>query len=121
MNGFIVMLSVVILATAGQILMKKGMSKFKSLDLKKTLSQFFKIVFQPLVLVGIIVSVVAAAFMLLALSSLNVSYAYPLVSGTYVLTALFALIFLKEKISALRWGGILLIVLGSILIIFASL
>lgn len=46
------------------------------------------------------------------LSLADVSWALPLRSGQYLLVALMALLFLKEKISKKRWIGIALVTIG---------
>lgn len=49
---------------------------------------------------------------MIVLSQLELSMAVPLTSLNYLLLPLLALIFLGEKISALRWLGVLLIIGG---------
>lgn len=58
----------------------------------------------------------ATVLWLLALSGLNISYAFPLLSASYILVALLARLFLKENVSAMRWVSISVICLGVILI-----
>jgi drug/metabolite transporter (DMT)-like permease len=50
------------------------------------------------------------------MSSLEVSYMYPLLSLGYVVTAALAFIFIGENITLLRWAGIVLILSGCFLI-----
>lgn len=58
----------------------------------------------------------AFIFWLGALSTLEVSFMYPMLSLAYLLTAVMAFIFLGENIALIRWAGIALIVVGCFLI-----
>ncbi|MBN9662351.1 MAG: EamA family transporter [Acidobacteria bacterium] len=58
----------------------------------------------------------ATGLWLLALSGLNISYAFPMLSASYVLVAVLARIFLKEAVSMRRWIAIGVICCGVILI-----
>jgi len=59
---------------------------------------------------------VATVLWLLAVSQINISYAFPLLSAGYVLVAILSRIFLGEKVSWKRWAAIVLICLGVVLI-----
>ena len=50
------------------------------------------------------------------LAKFDLSYARPFVSVGYVITALLSIVFLQEKITAIRWIGIILITIGSVLL-----
>ena len=58
----------------------------------------------------------ATGLWLLALSGLNISYAFPMLSVSYVLVAVLARVFLKEAVSMRRWIAIGVICCGVILI-----
>ena len=58
----------------------------------------------------------ATSLWLVALSKLNISYAFPLLSAGYVLVAVLARVFLKEPVSGRRWSGIAVICAGIIVI-----
>lgn len=110
----------IIFGAFGQISMKNGMSQIEKID---GASQFTNIhtvsnIFSNLyVVAGLLLYMISAFLWLGALSSLNVSYIYPLLSLGYVITAVFATIFLHEYISLTRWGGIFTIVIGCFLIL----
>jgi drug/metabolite transporter (DMT)-like permease len=58
----------------------------------------------------------ATALWLLALSGLSISYAFPLLSASYLLVAVLARVILRETVSFNRWLSISIICLGVILI-----
>lgn len=60
--------------------------------------------------------VAATALWLLALSKLDISYAFPLLSTSFILVAILSRLILGEYISTRRWVAILVICLGVILI-----
>jgi drug/metabolite transporter (DMT)-like permease len=60
--------------------------------------------------------VVATALWLIALAKLDISYAFPLLSTSFVFVAILSRVFLKEVISWRRWLSILVISIGVILI-----
>jgi drug/metabolite transporter (DMT)-like permease len=60
--------------------------------------------------------VAATGLWLLALSKLDISYAYPLLSSSFVFVAIMSRIFLNEAISWRRWLAILVICVGVVLI-----
>ena len=103
----------------GQIAMKSGMSQVGEIGGLAQLfnpNTLFHIVTNPRVIAGVFLYGVAAILWLGALSTLDVSYMYPLMSLAYVIVALVAFIFLKENITFLRWAGILLVVGGCFLV-----
>lgn len=110
-------------AAAGQIAMKSGMTQVGQIGGVRELFNFgtlFHIFTNPRVLMGIFFYGVSAILWLAALSTLNVSFAYPLMSLAYVITAIVAFIFLKENITLLHWVGIFLVVGGCFLIFRTS-
>jgi drug/metabolite transporter (DMT)-like permease len=60
--------------------------------------------------------IAATALWLLALSKLDISYAFPLLSTGFVFVAILSRVFLKEAISWRRWVSILIICIGVVLI-----
>ena len=115
----LVMVSIV-LAAFGQIAMKSGMSQIEEIkDFRElfNLNTFFDIFTNFYVLSGLLLYVVSLILWLGALSTLDVSYMYPLISLGYVITAILAFIFLKEDITLFRWVGIALVVIGCFMIV----
>ena len=110
----------IVFGSVGQILMKQGMNeigKLGSLGELLSPSTLARIFLNPYVLAGVLFYAVSLIFWLGALSQLEVSFMYPLLSVGYILTAIFAFAFLGENITLARWSGIALVVLGSYLII----
>jgi len=68
------------------------------------------------VLLGVLLETIFFVFLLVLLRGNDVSLIWPLTSLGFVLTALSARFILHEEVSALRWFGVILIVLGAALV-----
>jgi drug/metabolite transporter (DMT)-like permease len=109
----------IIFGAFGQILMKTGMSQIdeiKSIEGFINLNTIFCLLTNVYVLSGLLLYALSAFLWLGALSSLDVSYMYPLLSLAYVITAILAFVVLKENITLLRWLGIAFVVIGCFMI-----
>ncbi len=110
----------VVLGTAiGQIVMKSGMSQVGAINSAGQLFNFptlFHIFTNPRVLLGVLLYVISLVLWLGALSTMNVSQVYPLMSLSYVITAVFAFVFLKEGMTIFNWVGIFMVLGGCFLI-----
>jgi drug/metabolite transporter (DMT)-like permease len=73
-------------------------------------------IFSPYVLLGITLLILWLLSRMALLSWADLSYVLPVTSCGYVASALIGRFFLGEQISAVRWGGTLLIVAGTVLV-----
>ena len=116
----LVLVFICILAGAtGQLTMKSGMSQVGAIGSLGQLlnpATLVRIFTNPLVLTGVFCYAVSLVLWLGALSTLNVSFMYPLLSLSYMITAAFAFVFLKESLSLFHWMGIAMVVGGVFLI-----
>lgn len=98
----------------GQLLIKRGIVGFGKVELQ--LSNVIRTAFQvftvPMVSLGIIVYFVSAFFWITALSKVELSYAYPLLSIGYVLVLFFSHFLFRESLNLHRLIGTALIVAG---------
>ncbi len=119
MFALILVLICIVLGASGQILMKIGVGKMGTISHWAKLWQWefvVHIVTNLYILLGLALYAASAFLWLAALSTLNVSFAYPLLSLAYVLVAIFSYFILQETITIVRWAGIILVVIGSFLI-----
>jgi drug/metabolite transporter (DMT)-like permease len=102
----------------GQILLKKGMSLLGPLTLStgSILPIVVKMVTNPYVVIGLGVYGLSTLFWLTALSRVNLSFAYPFASLSYVLMLIASWQLFSEAITPLRLVGSGVIILGVILI-----
>jgi drug/metabolite transporter (DMT)-like permease len=102
----------------GQILLKKGMGSMGPLTL--SLAQLGDVLWRigtnPYVLAGLAIYVTGTVFWLVALSRVDLSYAYPFASLSYVLMLAAAWFLFRENISLMRLDGTAVVCLGVLLI-----
>ncbi len=102
----------------GQILLKKGMSNMGSITL--SLDQLFNVLWRmatnPYVFIGLAIYVTGTVFWLAALSRVDLSFAYPFASLSYVIMLIASWLIFKENITLLRLVGTAMIGLGVLLI-----
>jgi multidrug transporter EmrE-like cation transporter len=109
----------IFMGASGQICWKYGMSNMDRINDVNSLLQpetIQNILTNKYILLGLVLYACTFFLWLSAMSTLDVSFMYPMLSLAYILTALLAFYFLGEQISTLRWSGIILVVLGCILI-----
>lgn len=104
----------VLLNASAQLALKQGMRQIGYFDfgLQNFGRIFFAVAASPYILAGLLCYVVSVTVWLLVLSRVEVSYAYPLLSIGYIVTAFAGLLFFNEGIGATRWAGIAVICVG---------
>lgn len=108
----------VFLGAAGQILLKIGADAIGRFELAAAnlVTIGLKMVSQPQILGGIACYAASLVLWILALSRVQVSIAYPMVSLGYVVTATAAWLLLGEQVNGMRWAGIAIIMAGVFLV-----
>ncbi|MFH1637752.1 MAG: EamA family transporter [Candidatus Woesearchaeota archaeon] len=104
-----------ILGTAGQLMIKKG-AGFSELKMSGIITKIKSLILNYYVVLGILITVVSAGVWIVMLNRVELSYAYPMVSLTYIFIAIFSKIFFKENVSKMRWLSIAIITAGVILV-----
>jgi drug/metabolite transporter (DMT)-like permease len=116
MSPKVLILVSVVLSGIAQVCLKKGMISAQQRSSGKLLRLLRSILIEPFVWFWGVTFVVATSLWLVGLQKVDLSYAYPLVSVGYVLVAILAIVFFREKIDSRRWTAIAVIGLGVILI-----
>jgi len=68
------------------------------------------------VLLGLLLETIFFILLQYLLGQRDVSFVWPLTAVSFIMTTLAAQFFLHERVDALRWGGVALIVVGAVLI-----
>ncbi len=109
----------ILFGASGATLMKMGAQSVESADIITNfdkLAYFTKLLTNPSVFGGLILYFFSALLWLLLLTKLDVSYVQPILALTYVVTPIFAIVFLGESVSLMRWVGIGIIISGVVLV-----
>lgn len=114
---FLVFVSV-FLGALGQVCMKKGMGYVGSVSLRlpALFASLSRMASSPFVLLGICLYAVSTVFWLSVLSKWELSYAYPMISISYILVLVFSWLFFQEKFGMARVLGVVLICCGVFLV-----
>jgi multidrug transporter EmrE-like cation transporter len=104
----------VLLNAAAQLVLKQGMRQigFFEFKLENFCRIFSSVALNPYILLGLVFYVISVGVWLLVLSRVEVSFAYPLLSVGYIVTAFSSYLFFNESVTPTRWLGIAIICLG---------
>ena len=118
MMNLALILTSTILGVVGQMTLKKGMTALGPLALtaREAPGLALRIFTTPAVIIGLGIYVTSSCFWLLALSRVQLTYAYPFASLSYVLIVIASWMLLGEHPSPLRLGGMAIIMIGVLLI-----
>lgn len=115
MNKYLpLILAGVLLNAFAQLALKQGMRTIGhfAFQLENAPRIVLAVSSSPFILSGLVCYVISVLIWLLVLSRVEVSYAYPLLSFGYIVTALAGQFFFNETIGLTRWSGIAVICLG---------
>lgn len=113
MDGKYIVLISILFNVFGQYSMKFGMTKFGVVEFNKNIFiTLFKIFTLPHILLGLFFYGISAVFWIIALSKVELSVAYPMLSIGYILIILISYFFLKEPLGIYKIIGTLLIICG---------
>ncbi len=119
MNIAVIYILISVLGGAvGQVLLKRGMGSMGplTLSLEQMPSILLRVGTNPFVIAGLSLYVGATLFWLMALSRVDLSFAYPFASLSYVVMLAASWQLFNEDISLLRLMGTAVIVFGVLLI-----
>lgn len=114
MKNMLLIIVSVMMGSAGQLLIKKGMMVYGKVGAASVWSQLFRIFMVPYIFIGFVCFVASAILWLAVISKNEISYAYPMVSLGYILVLFVSAFWFKESVSLIRVAGVFLICLGVI-------
>jgi drug/metabolite transporter (DMT)-like permease len=115
MNPIVALWVSILLGGLAQILLKLGVSREQQRSGGST-QWWVGLLRSGWILAWLISFILATGLWLLAVSQLNISYAFPLLSASYVIVAVLSRIWLRENVSWQRWIAIAVISAGVLLI-----
>jgi len=109
----------IILVIICTLLTSLGQLSYK-LALTKSENSIVRVFFNPLLYLGLFLYFIGALLLIAALKQGELSTIYSFIALGFIWVSFFSIKFLNERISVLRWAGILLIIIGLILITYRS-
>ena len=119
----LILLLGLIFEATGVVLLKKGIIQIGEVQ-SMAPAELVRVVTagatNPTVLLGVFFEALFFACLLVLMSKSDISFLWPLTALSFVLTTFAALVFLGEKVSSLRWMGVLFIMVGAALISYSE-
>ena len=108
----------IVLGAAGQILLKQGMNNMGQLTISANdvLGLIWRIATNPYVVIGLAIYMGGTFFWLVALSRVELSFAYPFASLSYVAMLVASWFLFRENLTPLRLLGTAIVFVGVYLI-----
>lgn len=114
--GYFYIFGTIFFTVYGQIVLKWRINGVGTLP--ETLSAkilfLFKLLFDPWIFSGFAAAFIASFFWMAAMTKFDISYAYPFMSGAFVLVFLISVVLFQEPLTWQKVIGLLLIVAGII-------
>jgi drug/metabolite transporter (DMT)-like permease len=114
-----ILLVALVLEAVGVVFLSAGLKEIGDVQ-RLSLGEIGRIVKRGVtnskILLGVLLETIFFAFLLVLLKQNDVSLIWPLTSLGFVLTALSARFILHEQVTATRWAGVALIVIGAALV-----
>jgi drug/metabolite transporter (DMT)-like permease len=109
--------------STGVILLKKGMTQIGDMN-SHNADEIFRVVragaTNPQILLGVFFEALFFLCLLILMSKSDISFLWPLTALSFVFATFAAMWFLGEQVSAMRWVGVILIVLGAAFISYSQ-
>ena len=123
MREFLLLCVIVVAGTGGELCVTRAMKKIGEVTDFRPLA-LVRFILKALVVgwmwVGIAMMTVAFFALLAALSFENVSFVVPVTALSYAAGAVGAVLFLRERISAQRWIGVLIVCAGVTIVLLSK-
>ena len=118
LNSFFLIIFGVLLNASAQLFLKNGTNQLGviSLQMETLIPTVFKVAFQPYIFAGLMCYVISVVVWIGALSRVDVSIAYPMLSIGYIVNALAAWYLFGESFTASKLTGMVFIIVGTYLI-----
>jgi len=112
MKNLMLIFTAVLMGAAGQLLIKKGMMVYGAVDATRIWSQLIRVLTVPYIIIGLVAFFGSFILWLSVISRNEISYAYPMVSISYILILAVSAFWFNEAVTLVRVIGVLLICLG---------
>ena len=119
----LILLIGLVFESTGVVLLKKGMTQIgevKSISLHEIARVTKAGLTSPQILLGVFFEALFFLCLLILMSKSDISFLWPLTGLSFVFATLAAMWFLHERVSSIRWIGVILIMIGAVLISYSE-
>jgi drug/metabolite transporter (DMT)-like permease len=112
-----------IFESAGVVLLKKGVTQVGGMEAVNAveIARIVKAgISSPQMLLGVFFEALFFACLVFLMSRSDISFLWPLTGLSFVFATLAAMLFLHERVSWVRWAGVVLIMIGAALISYSE-
>jgi drug/metabolite transporter (DMT)-like permease len=119
----LILLIGLVFEATGVVFLKKGITQVGEVK-RVSAAEIIRVVkagvTNPGILLGVFFEALFFACLLVLMAESDISFLWPLTALSFVLTTFAALIFLGEKVSSVRWAGVVFIMIGAALISYSE-
>jgi uncharacterized membrane protein len=112
-----------IFESAGVVLLKKGITQIGDMQ-GVTVAEILRVVkvgvVNPQIILGVLFEAIFFLCLVILMSKSDISFLWPLTSLSFVFATFAAILFLGERVSSVRWIGVILIVIGAAFISYSQ-
>lgn len=115
--AYLYILGTVFFTVYGQLILKWRIVKYGALPelLSDKVIFILKALCDPFIFSGLASAFIASLFWMAAMTKFDVSYAYPFMSGAFVLVLIFSALFFQEPVSWQKIVGLIFIITGIVI------
>jgi drug/metabolite transporter (DMT)-like permease len=119
----LILLIGLVFEAAGVVCLKKGITKVGEVK-QVSAAEIVRVVkagaTSPNVLLGVFFEALFFVCLLVLMAESDISFLWPLTALSFVMTTVAALVFLGERVSTVRWAGVVFIMIGAGLISYSE-
>lgn len=112
--GYLYIFGTIFFTVYGQLILKWRINSFTALpaDFMDKIIFLFKLLFDPFIFSGFAAAFIASFFWMAAMTKFELSFAYPFMSGAFVLVFILSVLLFQETLTWQKLLGLSLIVVG---------
>ncbi len=119
----LILLIGLVFESTGVVLLKKGMTQIGEVQVVNV-SEVLRVVksgaTNTQILLGVFFEALFFVCQLILMSKSEISFLWPLTALSFVFATFAAILFLHEQVSAVRWAGVIFIMIGAALITYSE-
>jgi len=119
----LILLIGLVFESIGVVLLKKGMTQIgevRTVNMESVMRVVKAGITSPQILLGVFFEALFFGCLLVLMSKSDISFLWPLTALSFVFTTITAMMFLHEKVSVVRWTGVVFIVIGAAFISYSE-